>query len=177
MPTIESPRRVETHEPRHTHTAPADSPTHSLRVRMRVAAKRTFLTRQLAQGADPSSTPELALRAYQLTSDRNRRRLARTLRRAISEARDPAVTRRMVSIINRYAIFEAGDAIQQTIARLASPDPVEVKGMAMLEQIVTDGLTSPLYNRAEPGTLRRQLLVTKAELDPTPSPHDLPIAA
>jgi hypothetical protein len=172
MPTIASPRRIGSFEPRRDHFAGGDA---SIKVRLRVATRRTALTAQLAEGADAASTPELALRALQLTSDRHRRHTARALRRTISEARDPAATRRLVSIINRRAVFEANDALQATIARLASPDPVAVKGMAMLAQIVTDGMTSPLYNQVEPGTLRRQLLVAKTELDPTP--HDLPIAA
>jgi hypothetical protein len=174
MPTIESPRRIEIREPRRAQRARVDQ---SIKMRLRVATRRNALTEQLAEGVDPNSTPELALRAHQLTSDRYRRVMSRSLRRATSEARDPAITRRIVSIINRYAVLQAQDAIQETIARLASPDPVETKGMAMLQRMITDGTTSPLYNWAEPGSLRRQLLGAKGELDPTPAPHDLPIAA
>jgi hypothetical protein len=174
MPTIERPHPIEIREPRRDRRPRVNR---SIKMRMRVATRRNALTEQLAGGVDPNSTPELALRAHQLTSDRYRRVMARSLRRATGEARDPAITRRIVSIINRYAVLEAGGAIQETIARLASPEPVEVKGMAMLEQLITNGATSPLYNWAEPGTLRRQLLVAKGELDPTPAPHDLPIAA
>jgi hypothetical protein len=94
--------------------------------------------------------------------------MARSLRRTITEARSPTLSRPPVSIVNRRAVLEANDAIQTTIARLASPEPVSAKGMAMLEQILTDGASSPVYNPAEPGTLRRHLLVAKAELDPMP---------
>jgi len=45
----------------------------------------------------------------------------------------------------------------------------------MAERLVTDGRTSPLYNWAEPGALRRLVLVATAELDA--QPFDLPIAA
>jgi len=172
MPTIASPRKIEYLEPRGDDLAAGGS---SIRLRMRVARTRAALTEQLAEGADPTSSPELALRASQLTTERGRRQMARSLRRMISEARQPRLTRALVSIIDRYAVLEAKDAIQATIARLASPDPVAAKGMAMLERIVTDGISSPLYNRPEPGTLSRQLLVAKSELDPTPV--DSPIAA
>jgi hypothetical protein len=171
MPTIASPRGIGNLEPRRDHLGPDAS----IKLRIRVATKRHALTRQLAEGADPNSTPELALRARELTSQRRRRQMARTLRRTVSEARRPAMTRALVSILNRRAVLEANDAIQATIARLASPDPVAVKGMAMLDRLITDGTSSPLYDRVEPGTLRRELLVARAELDPTPV--DFQIAA
>ena len=72
-------------------------------------------------------------------------------------------------------MLEAEDAIQAMIERLRSPEPVTVKGMALAERIITDGLSSPLYGRAEPGTLRRLVLVATAELDLTPV--ELPVAA
>jgi hypothetical protein len=175
MPTIANPRGIGTYEPRRTRSQAGDWPTGSLGLRVKVAGRRVALTEQLANGADPASTPELSLRARQLTSDRQRRQTARALRRTVSEARDPAVTRAMVSIINRRAVLAANDPIQATITRLAGPDPVEVKGMARLDHMLTDGLTSPIYNRAEPGALERQLVAARAELDP--APNSFPVAA
>jgi hypothetical protein len=101
--------------------------------------------------------------------------MIRTLSSTVAEARQPAMTRARVSIINRRAVLEAEDAIQAMVARLRSPDPIAVKGMAMAERILTDGVSSPLYNPAEPGTLRRLVLVSTAELG-TQS-IDWPIAA
>jgi hypothetical protein len=172
MPTIASPRRIDTFEPRRDGRDATDAP---LRLRMRVATHRSALTEQLAEGAEPASSPELTLRASQLTSDRRRRQLARSLRRTVNEVRNPAPTRALVSIVNRYAVFEADDAIQTTIGRLASPDPVAVKGMAMLDRILSDGASSPLYGRFEPGEFRRQLLEAKSEMDP--KPFDFSISA
>ena len=172
MPTIASPRRIDTSEPRRDRHEATDAP---IRVRMRVATHRGALTEQLAEGAEPTSSPELALRASQLTNDRRRRQLARSLRRTMTEVRNPAPTRALVSIVNRHAVFEAEDAIQATIGRLASPDPVAVKGMAMLDRILSDGASSPLYGRFEPGSFRGQLLETKSEMDP--KPFDFSIAA
>jgi hypothetical protein len=175
MPTIANPRTMEAYESRQRHADAADAPTSSAMLRMKVAAKRATLTEQLAEGANPESTPELALRASQLTSARRRRQMARTLRRTITEARQPSKTRVLISIVNRYAVLTSVDAFQATIGRLASPEPVTAKGMAMLERLITDGGSSPLYNRAEPGTLRRQLLVATSALDT--APVELPIAA
>ena len=93
MPTIANPRGIGTYEQRRSQPGPGETPASSLRLRMKVATRLSTLTEQLAEGVDPTSTPELALRASQLTSPRQRRLLARTLRRMVREARDPAVTR------------------------------------------------------------------------------------
>ena len=61
-----------------------------LALRAQVAAHRRSLTRELSEGATPASSPELTLRAEQLTSDHKRRVLARSLRRTIHEALHPA---------------------------------------------------------------------------------------
>ena len=174
MPTIANPRTVGTRQPLRNHREDEPSPTSAITLRMKVALRRLALTEQLADGADPTSTPALALRASQLTSPRRRRQMARTLRRTVTEARQPSVTRALTSIINRRAVMASADAIQVTIGRLASPEPVTPKGMAMLERMITDG-SSSLYSPAEPGSLRRQLLVAKAELDE--APREVAIAA
>ena len=169
MPTIASARKsVET--PYADGARPG-----SLKLRMAVAARRNALTQELAAGANPASTPERALRASQLTSDRRRRQLIRTLNRTLAEAQRPSVTRSLVTIVNRRAVLDAESAIQAMIERLRSPEPVTVTGMALVELIITDGVASPLYGRTEPGTLRRNVLVATAELDPTPAA--VPVAA
>jgi hypothetical protein len=140
----------------------------SLILRVRVAASRDRLTRELAEGADPGSSPELAFRAAQLTSNRRRRRLVGTLRRTINEAGRPSLGRSRMVIINRGAVLEAEDAINAMIARLSYAHPVCAKGMAMAEQMLTNAERSPLYNLAEPGALRHAVLAATEALDPTP---------
>lgn len=166
MPTIASPRRIENFEPRRQHPGSGESPHAGIRLRVAVATHRGALTQQLAAGVDPTSTPELVLRASQLTSERWRRQVARTLRHTLTDARRPALSRAPLSIVDRHAVLEASDAVQAAITRLAGPDPVSPKGMAMLERLLTDAISSPLYSPAEPATLRRQLLLAKTELDP-----------
>src|SRR5690242_12861599 len=83
----------------------------SLVLRMRVAARRDRLTRALADGAEPGSSPERALRARQLAGPRGRRQLARALRRTVSDARHPQLTRSPVVTINRAQVLGAEEAI------------------------------------------------------------------
>ncbi|MBV9007001.1 MAG: hypothetical protein JO181_20200, partial [Solirubrobacterales bacterium] len=68
-----------------------------------------MLTRGLASGADLKSCH--ALRAAQLTSDRHRKQLARSLRRTIIEAHRVAPTRAAIVIINRPAVLDTEHAI------------------------------------------------------------------
>ena len=70
------------------------------------------------------------------------------------------------TIIDRRAVVEAEEAVNALIARLSDNKPVAVRGMAMLELLLTDGASSPLYNAAEPGTLRRQIVVATETMDP-----------
>ena len=154
------------------HTTPSDGP---LALRLRVAVKRDALNRELANGAAPARSPELALRASQLVSDHERRKVANGWRRALRDAHRPATTRSTASIVHRRAVIEAEDAIDGLIARLTDADPIAADGMALVERLMTDGVSSPLYNTAEPGTLRRQVMVATEALDPELT--ELPLAA
>ena len=138
----------------------------SLILRMRVAARHDRLARELAENADPGSSPERALRASQLTSDRQRRQFARTLRRTISEAYYDRLIRPPVVIINRAAVREAEDEINAMIARLYSAAPVCVEGMAIIDRMING--PSPLYHHTERGALRRLVLAATAALDSAP---------
>jgi hypothetical protein len=83
----------------------------SLRTRLRVALHRPELTRALAEGADPGFREELAVRAFRLTSERNRKSVARTLRRTIDEAHRPPLGRHKV-LIRRRDVLDAEPAIR-----------------------------------------------------------------
>src|ERR1700748_2475701 len=99
----------------------SDRRANSLRLWLRTSVHRAKLTRTLAEGADPSASDELALRARQLTSERNRKTFARSLRRSIAEAHRPARTRGVMSIIDRRAVLDAEPAIAELIQRLLAP--------------------------------------------------------
>jgi hypothetical protein len=138
----------------------------SLSLRIRVAINRDALTRELATGAPAAASSELTLRAAQLSSRRSRRRLAGTWRDTTKEARQPAAHFAYAPIIRRRAVIDADDAINALILRLSNGEPVAAQGMAMLDRLTTDGASSPLYVPAEPGTLRRQLMVATQAMDP-----------
>jgi hypothetical protein len=136
-----------------------------LPLRVRVAINRDALTRELATGAPAAGSSELSLRAAQLSSRHLRRRLAGTWRETTKEARQPAAHFAYAPIIRRRAVIDADDAINALVARLSDSEPVAAQGMAMLERLTTDGASSPLYVAAEPGTLRRQLIVATEAMD------------
>ena len=164
-------------------TTPADlirevrSGVRSLRIRLHTAVHGGELTRALAEGADPRTTDELALRARQLTGERNRRMLARSLRGVIAEAHQPPIIRAR-AIIDRRAALDAEAAIMEMIERLGSPTPVQPQGMALLVRILTNADNSPLYNSSELGTLRRTIRSATAALDAQPArSHEFALAA
>lgn len=140
----------------------------SLPVRSRVAAHRSRLTRELAAGTEPGSSREHALRAAQLTSNHNRKLLVRSLRRTVNDAHRPQINRARMIIIDRRQVLDAEDAINALIARLSYAEPVRAQGMAIVERLLGNADKSPLYNTAEPGALRRQVLVATQSLDTTP---------
>jgi hypothetical protein len=172
MPTIATPQNrvpydAPTDDARQREPRPGRS--HSLLLRTRVAIQRGDLTRALAEGADPSGRPELALRAAQLTGSRSRRTLARALRRTLAEAHQPAMTRARVVIIRRGEVLNAEPAITAMIERLESSEPVQPEGMAIAERLLTNAEHSPLYNPTGPGTLRRRVLAATAAMGPGPA--------
>lgn len=153
-------------------------PSRSLALQLRVAVKRDVLDRQLADGTNPESTPELTLRAAQLTSSRNRRRIARALRQVIADAYHRPFGRSRIVVIRRDAVLEAQEAIETLIERIESPTPVQAQGMALVERILTDSQWSPLYNRADAGALRHVVFQATDALDPqSGADRELAIAA
>jgi hypothetical protein len=159
-------------------TDSSSAASNSLALKMRVAASRDRLDRELAANADSDSSPELALRASQLTSDRRRKQLARTLNRVIKDAHSPRVTLPPVVLVNRAAVRDAEESIQALVARLRSAAPVRAEGMAIAERIVTDGAKSPLYLNGDRGALRQRVLGATAALDsPGAATHEWSLAA
>jgi hypothetical protein len=150
---------------------------HSVGLRLRVAAHRDRLNRDLAHGVNPASSAEHALRAAQLTSDRRCKELVRTWRDIVAEAHRPRLRISQVVVIHRPAVLDAEDAIHAMIERLSYAQPVSAEGMAIAERIITNADNSPLYNSAEPGTLRRMVHVATEALDPAPrGEHELAAA-
>lgn len=174
MPTIAIRPTVGDHDDPHETTT---GPRRTLALRLKVAVKGDALLRELAAGAPPLQSPELALRASKLVNDRHRRHLAGALRRAVREAHQPATTRSSISIVDRSAVIDADVAIQALIARLSSHERVAPQGVAMVERLITDAVASPMYNQSGPGALRRQLLAATAALELESDHGEFPLAA
>ena len=72
-------------------------------------------------------------------------------------------------IIRRGEVLNAESAIAAMIERLESSEPVRPEGMAIAERLLTNAERSPLYNPAEPGTLRQLVLAATAAMGPGPA--------
>lgn len=147
----------------------------SVGLRVRVAAKRDELDRALAAGVDPAAGPELAFRAGRLVRERDRRGLAGCLRLVIAQADgSPWLTRASSREIRRGEILADRPSLVSLIERLESPRPVVAEGVAIAERLLTN-LHSPLFDWAEPGTIKRLACRAVSAMEPPEQPH-LPVA-
>jgi hypothetical protein len=119
----------------------------SFALRLQVRVTRTRLDRQLAAGHPCESTAALALRSYQLTNARARQLVARDLR-GVVEFVDRAASGRLISavVIERAAVRAGREAILGLAERLEGTGPVTPRGMALVRMLLTDGVSSPLFN-------------------------------
>jgi hypothetical protein len=177
MPTIANPQL---HRPR---SRARRVPTHgslikAVGTRIHEATNRGAFTHALATGADPLARPELALRAAQLTSRRERATIARSLQRTLRDAHASRPTLGGPALIRRGAVRHAEDVITAVISRLEGPHPVSPRGMAQIQRLLTNADNSPLYNDAAPGALRRAMSALLCALEPDrgSSPdHEFPL--
>jgi hypothetical protein len=134
-----------------------------LRDRLVARVRRFTLDRQLAGGASPDSNPALLLRAHALISERERRRLARALRRSSRLAgRGPLVAH---APLDRDTLLGAGEELDTLASRLVAPGPVDARGVASTRLLLSD-VRSPLFRRRSGGALRERLATVREALDP-----------
>lgn len=128
-----------------------------------VRARR--LDRQLAAGSVPWRSPVHAARALQLTSERYRRGLARSLERLVEHAERPGGQFRG-SVVQpcREQVTEALPLMLTIAARLRSGAPVDARGIARLCALLSDG-AGPCYARSDPGALSGALETVSEWLD------------
>jgi hypothetical protein len=119
-------------------------------VRARVACRRASLDAALCEGADPGSSPELSLRAAQLTRMGRRLRLAASLQRAVVAEGG----RRGAAIpVSWPAVREArGELLALARDLIEEPRPA-ARGVALTMRLLTDG-DGPLYLPGSEGDLR-----------------------
>ena len=118
-----------------------------LAVRLRARLHAPSLDRELASGIAPWRSPLHAARALQLTGDRNRRGLARSLERLVEHAQQPRSQHRGAVVYPcREQVLEALPALLTMAGRLRCADPIDARGVARLNILLSDGI-GPCYVR------------------------------
>lgn len=113
------------------------------------------LDRALSEGADPASSAALARRAVWLTKTRNRRALARSIRRLL----EPSNGRRGASAAvppHRGELAGVRLSLASVAALLETDEPVYSRGLARVQLLLTEG-GSPLYFPLRTGDLCREV--------------------
>ena len=67
--------------------------------------------------------------------------------------------------LQRRAVQEATDVIGELVTALRSPVPVDVRGVALARQLLTDG-TGPLYRSRSPEHLAAAVAAARRALTP-----------
>jgi hypothetical protein len=134
-------------------------------IRLLSRLRGPWIDTDLAAGIPSWHSPLYATRSLRLTSDRNRRALARSLERLIEYAEKPP-GRFMNATVPpcRDQVREARPLILAIASRLRSGEPVEAKGIALLSKLLTDG-AGPCYMPARPTTLASALEAVPSSLD------------
>jgi hypothetical protein len=129
--------------------------------------RRGRLDRQLAEGADPATSPELELRAAQLGSAAERARIANVLVEALGDARGrEPMTLRMRP--QRAVVRDAADEILALVLRLRDDRPFAVRGVAMAARLADDR-AGPMYRHDAgdlPDAIRSALSALEAAREP-----------
>jgi hypothetical protein len=147
-------------------------PTAALRLRVRLS--RLELDDRLAHGADPTSTPELRLRAAQLLEQRAE--VASAVERSIGDARRPTPVFSARVPLRRAELLECAGDLAALAQRLRQGGPADVRGVAMARVLMTDG-ASPLYLKSDV-SLRYAVRSARLALDPLgDAVEDVPVAA
>ena len=115
------------------------------RMRLALARRRRTADRLLRTGVKVHPQSELLTwRAAELTSDRTRRMMARSLGGIVREVEHPSLVTAVP--LNRRGLRPDLPLVRSLIDRLASVErPVTAHGMVLVEQLLTDGFSSPFY--------------------------------
>jgi hypothetical protein len=135
----------------------------SLAVRIRTRLARAQLDTELAHGADPSGSAELAYRADQLSARAERARIANALVETLGDARrgEPMTLRRRPQ---RAVVRDAADEIVALVLRLRDDRPAGIAGLASAARLANDR-RGPMY-RDDAGDLDDAIRSALSALDP-----------
>ena len=127
------------------------------RARLSAHLHASALDRELAAGIAPWRSPRHAARALQLTRERNRRGLARTLERLVEQAEVPTTPLRGAVIPPcREQVMEARPLLLAIAGRLRSAGPIDARGIARLRRLLSDG-NGPCYVKIRANVLTNAL--------------------
>ena len=143
-------------------TVPARQASAGSPLRVRTRVHRNRLDEQIAGGAEPTASAELNLRAAQLRSHGERRRIANALVEAVGESRrgDPVTVRTKP---HRAEVRACADELLSLAARLRDDLPVDVRGVAMAARLVSDRHGALRSTRG--GDLRQAVEAARATMD------------
>ena len=117
----------------------------SVRAYLMARLRAARFDRALAVGVPAPAGSALAVHAARLISVAERHAVARTLRRAVRDAKDDLSATRSGRVPMHRANIAAAEAlIDEVTLRLHAPHPVSARGMARLRQLLSDG-AGPLY--------------------------------
>jgi len=144
----------------HTHLSTAPTRTafpasgSAVGLRTRVLFRRGRLDARLAAGAAVEESPELALRADQLTSERNRRVLADSIERIVRTAHGTGAMRTASPPLASDDVRACSRQLMDLARLLRARPEVNASGVALIQRLITDG-SGPLYHAAENDALWR----------------------
>jgi hypothetical protein len=122
---------------------------------------------ELARGLAPE---DRWLRAVQASSLMSRRgRLADEWESLLAQAESQARTPSYAVPIRRRALHDAADAIGELVVGLRAPGPVDVRGLAIAHQLLTDG-SGPVFRSRSPEHLPAAIAAATRHLRPVLSP-------
>jgi hypothetical protein len=122
------------------------------------------LDRQIAAGVDLRSSPLLATRARSLVRARRRNHLAAGLARGLKSAERGGQRLSTALAPDRREVLAARVVIGALERRLRSSEPVDPRGVAILQTLLTDG-ESALYRPSEAGALGSRLRAAAVALE------------
>ncbi len=131
----------------------------SLTLRIRTRLSRAVLDEELAYGADPAASPDLALRAEQLSSRAERARIADALLETLG--REPIT---ILPRPQRAVVRGAADDIVALALRLHNDRPAAIAGLAASARLADDR-RGPMY-RDDAGDLDDAIRSALSALDP-----------
>jgi hypothetical protein len=118
--------------------------------------------KQLASGTAPEPGSALAAHVSRLVSVGERRKLAKTLRRSVSDSYSRPAPMSARIPLDRSGVAAAAGLIDQVASRLLAPRPVSALGVARLRLLLSDG-TGPMY-WSDGGDLGAELRTVLAHL-------------